>query len=274
MRYFGRDTAVIKRILNCAHVRLETSDLRQLKRNFLTKPTGIILHDYNLNTESSYEILKDLQNSRYYVNEPDRVRPYPIGNKFPIQIYKPIELIQWNSFVTIPNALALQYNGFMDDDSLKLLTENKKLSSQLYYHVTYGSRNEQEFFWKLEELFKQTTYLRRHNTPVIITYDYEILPTKEIRMFLDLLNYWMRYKWHEGFDQGYQTLTIFCKLLTTKGTKINKFKLDNCLNFKQISQVYSFIKEHNPKLYSKFYDTESAVYDESKGGIIYDWRRN
>lgn len=274
LSYFGKNTAVLKRILNCAHVRLETSTFEQLKRNFITRPTGIILHDYNLTTKNSYEILHDLQNSRYFVSRPDEINPYPIGNKFPIQIYSEEELRLWDQMVTIPNALCLQYNGLMSDSALNLLKDNKRLSSQLYYEVTYGLDSEIEFLYLLDHLFQQVTFLRRYDSPVILTYDLRIIETKEIQLFLDLLNYWMRYSWHKDFKPGYQTLTVFCKLLTTKGTTINHFKLNNSLDLNQIRRVYAFIKEYKPELYKNFYDTESAIYDETKGGIIYDWRRN
>ena len=147
LSYFGHNNAtiaVIKRILNCAHVRFETSTFAQLKRNFIIKPTGIILHDFNLTTKNCYDALKELQNSRYYASRPDEINPYPIGNKFPIQIYSSEELQKWTTLVTIPKALCLQYNGFMSDEDLVLLTQHERISSQLYYNITYNMKDENE----------------------------------------------------------------------------------------------------------------------------------
>ena len=49
------------------------------------KSNGLILHDYNIMAiPNVYDSLKEISESRFFKTHPDTVRPYTIGNKFPI----------------------------------------------------------------------------------------------------------------------------------------------------------------------------------------------
>ena len=90
--YFGVDKATFKRILRAGHGRLSReghgidsfSGKANSKHRFFQKTSGIILHDYNLGqVEGAVSFLKELSNSRFGVNNPEKIHVLPIGMKFP-----------------------------------------------------------------------------------------------------------------------------------------------------------------------------------------------
>ena len=117
------DTQQIKRILNCAHVRLELNEkpltLNQLLQIMNTgKYTGIIFHDYDLaRIKEAYDIIYDISSTRHFIGKKG-LNPYPIGNKFPIMVNSSEELQEWLKITTIPGLFFLQYNGLMDNEVL------------------------------------------------------------------------------------------------------------------------------------------------------------
>lgn len=72
INYFGTTNPqlnIIKRILNCAHIRLAPDSqnmlsMEELNKNLESKPTGIIFHDYDLASLHPYDLLYEFQNQR------------------------------------------------------------------------------------------------------------------------------------------------------------------------------------------------------------------
>ena len=106
--HFGKKTAEltqIKRILNCAHMRLAPDShnllpFEQLQKNFKTKVTGIFLHDYDLASLKAYDLIKQLQDQREFKTRIG-VNPYPVGNKYPIKVYSSDELDKWKNYLKL-----------------------------------------------------------------------------------------------------------------------------------------------------------------------------
>lgn len=107
--------------------------------------TGIFLHDYDLAGLHAYDLIEQLQNQRHFITK-EGINPYPVGNKYPIAIYNSSELEKWLKIVTIPNAFFLEYHGLMDDKTLyKLCLDNRRMARQVYYDITYGCTDENDF---------------------------------------------------------------------------------------------------------------------------------
>jgi hypothetical protein len=274
---FGKKPAEltqIKRILNCAHLRLAPDSqnllsLEKLKRNFLTKPTGIILHDYNLAPLKPYDLIKELQDQRTFISK-EGTNPYPVGNKYPIRIYSSNELQNWLKIVTIPGAFFLEYCGLMSDEILyNLCEENKRMARQVYYNITHDCTSENDFFInRLPKIFIQTLFLRKAGIKILLKYDEEILKTKELKLLIDLLNCWLSFQWQENFLPRRQNLYNFCK---------NKEKLQYRswafltvkITVEQMRDIFQFIRENNYDLFKKFYEWDSVIYKE--GEFINEW---
>ena len=275
--HFGKkpvELAQIKRILNCAHMRLAPDSqnllsIENLKRNLQNKPTGIFLHDYDLAPLKPYDLIKELQDQRTFISK-EGVNPYPIGNKFPIKIYSSDELQKWFKILTIPGAFFLEYCGLMENETLyNLYEENKRMARQVYYNITYGCASEKDFLIeRLPKIFIQTLFLRKAGIKILLKYDEGFLKTKELKLLIELLNCWLSFQWQKNFLPRRQNLYNFCKgkeklQYTSWAFMTVRISLD------QMRDIFQYIRENNYELFKMFYEWDSVIY---KGGeFINEW---
>lgn len=269
--------AQIKRILNCAHIRLSTDEvtpksLAQLKRILATgKYTGIIFHDYDLaKIKNAYDIIYDLSNTRTFVTK-QGINPYAIGNKFPIQIFSSEELEKWLKIVAMPNIFFLQFNGVMDDKTLfYLCLDNKRMAKQVYYNITASSSSENDFFLNvLPKIFIQVLFLRRANIKILLKYDEKIIVTPEIKNFIELLNCWLSFSWQEDFLPLSQTLYAFCRTNKKLHYKSWAF-LTVSVPVESIRDSFQYIREKNYDFFKMFYEWDTVNFNKEIGGFVND----
>lgn len=278
--YFGttkKDEETIKRILNCAHIRLSTDSKNLLPRAQITpnfyKVTGIFLHDYDIaSIPNSFDFICELQNSRTYVDS-DEPRPYPIGNKYPIHVSTCEDLRRWCTIPIIPGAFFIQYDGLLDNETIySLCTDNKRFARQLYYNITGHCKDENEFLVRrLPEIFPQVLFLRRSGIKILLTYDEGFFITKELKDFVELLNCYICFKWHEGMLPRNQSLYKLCRSFSKLQYTNWAFKKIN-LTVEQARNVFQYFREHDYALFDKFYQWDAVIY---KGGkFISEWEGN
>lgn len=274
------EAAFFKRILNCAHIRLSTDEhtpksINQLSRILSTaRYTGIIFHDYDLGKiENACDTIYEISNSRHYVGKPSKINPYPIGTKFPVQIYSNDELKRWFKITAIPNLLSFQYNGLMTNENLyNLCIENRRMARQIYYNISEGSYTENDFLINiLPKIFIQILFLRRQNIKILLKYNEEIIVTPEVKNFIELLNCWLSYSFYEGYLPTAQSLYQFCR----KGSKPKQY-VD--WRYKQVSitidearDCFQFFRETNYELFEKFYLWDAVIYEG--GQFLNEWGR-
>lgn len=274
------EAALFRRILNCAHIRLSNDELvpktlNQLQRILSTaRYTGIIFHDYDLGKiENACDIIYELSTSRHYVGKPDVINPYPIGMKFPAQIYSPDELYRWLKITAIPNIFSLQYNGLMPNDLLyNLCIDNKRMARQIYYNITESCSSENQFLIQnLPEIFLQVLFLRRQKIKILLKYDEELIVTPEVKNFLELLNCWLSYAWRDGFLPTAQTLYQFCRRGANPQYIDWRYKWVT-VTTDQARDCFQYFRETNYDLFEKFYLWDAVLYEG--GQFINEWRRN
>lgn len=275
--HFGKtknELAQIKRILNCAHMRLAPDSenllsFESLQKQFKNKPTGIFLHDYDLASLKPYDLIKRLQNQREYVTR-FGINPYPVGNKFPINIYSSEELKKWMEIVTIPNAFFLQYHGCMEDEVLyHLCFDNKRMARQVYYNITNGSKDENDFFINvLPKIFVQALFLRKAGVKILLTYDDGFFKTKELEKFIELLNCWISFQWKQGFPPLRQTLYAFCR--SNSKLHYTNWAFQNVtVSIEETRDIFQYVREKNYPFFKMFYEWDSVLL---KGGkFISEW---
>ena len=274
--YFGKkstEQAQIKRILNCAHMRLAPDSKNLLSfeelQPYFNKVTGIFLHDYDLAGLKAYDLILQLQNQREFRTRPG-VNPYPVGNKYPIKIYSPEELLKWYKIVTIPNAFFLEYYGLMTDEVLyKLCIENKRMARQVYYNITYGCTTENDFVInRLPKIFVQVLFLRIAGIRILLNYDEEFLKTKELRDLIRLFNCWLRFQWMSDYAPHSQPLYKFCRDNSYFHYTTWEF-LTVDISVEEMRDSFQYIREHNYDLFKMFYEWDEVKY---KGGkIVNEW---
>lgn len=270
----GRERQLIKRILNCAHVRLSTDEkepksIEQLCRILDTgRYTGIVFHDYDLaRVDKSYDIIYELSRTRRFVNK-EGINPYAIGNKFPIQVFSPEELEKWLKIICIPEIFSLQYNGIIPHELLyELCTENRRMARQIWYKIDESWYGENHFLeYDLPKIFVQVLFLRRQNIKILLKYDEQKITTPELKNLLDLLNCWLHFSWTDKSIPRTQTLYHLCK----HNAKLHYRSW--AMMFIQIAtedirNSFQFIRERNYELFKMFYEWDQVVF---KGGEFYN----
>lgn len=274
-RYFGYNKtnyAQLKRILNCAHIRLapDSQNLKSfesLKKYFDIKTTGIFLHDYDLASLKPYDLIKQLQDQRKYKTR-DEVRPYPVGNKYPITVHSSEELYKWMRIVVIPNAFFLEYQGLMEDRAIyRLCRDNCRMARQVYYNVTHGCSSENDFFInRLPKIFLQALFLRKAGIKFLLTYDEGFFKTFELEKLIELLNCWISFQLHEGFIPYKQTLYAFCR--DNKKLHYTNWAFQNVtVSVDECRDIFQYVRENNYSLFKEFYEKDLIIY---KGGKFVD----
>lgn len=273
----------IKRILNCAHIRLSTDEetpksMAQLQRILSTgRYTGIIFHDYDLGrSKASYDVVYELSQTRLFKTKKG-INPYPIGNKFPIQVYTSDSLKKWLRVVSMRNLFSLQYNGLMEDGTLSYLcTKNARLARQMYYKIDESWYDENHFLQRtLPKIFMQVLFLRRQGIKILLRYSEDKIITKELQDFIDLLNCWLSFSWQENFMRGTQSLYDFCR--DTKKLRYKNWAfMSVTVSTDDARNSFQYIRENNYELFKKLYELDSIIYEGGK--LVDEWesdsRRN
>lgn len=264
--HFGKkntELIQIKRILNCAHIRLAPDSknlltFEELQPNFEDKVTGIFLHDYDLSSLHAYDLIEQLQNQRQYITRKG-INPYPVGNKYPINVYNSEELEKWMKIVTIPNAFFLEYHGYMTDNTLyKLCVNNRRMARQIYYDIAYGCSDENDFLInRLPKIFTQVLFLRRSHVKILLNYKEDFFLTEELKNLIELLNCWLSFQWQEDFVPNSQTLYMFCYHNSKLHYTTWEFRTIR-LSFDEIQDSFQYIREKNYNLFKLFYEWDSV----------------
>jgi len=275
VNYFGRtqtEITQIKRILNCAHMRLAPDSenllsFDELNKNIYKGITGIFLHDYDLAGLKAYDLIKKLQDQREFKTKMG-INPYPVGNKYPIKIYSSDELKKWMQITVIPEAFFLEYYGLMEDETLnQLCLDNRRMARQIYYNVSWGCSSENDFLMnRASKILLQALFLRRADIKILLTYDEKFFVTKELEDFIKLLNCWIGFHWHENFLPARQTLYNFCydnAHLHDTMWAFHHIRLD----VEEMRNTFQYIREKNYGLFKLFYEVDYIIY---KGGKFVD----
>lgn len=265
---------LLKRLLNCAHIRLAPDShnilpLETLKKNLDNKVSGIILHDYDLAGLKAYDAILELSNQRHF-KDSNEIRPYLIGNKFPIKVSSSAEMEEWLKLKVIPGALFFEFYGVMDDKTLyELCTKNKQMAKQLWYNITGGCSTENDFLMNcLPKIFVQVLFLRRSSLKILLTYDNQIVVTPELQDLIELLNTWLRFSYHQDFAPHTQSLYKFCynnAYFNYVSWALKRVKL----SVEQMRNSFLYIRINNYDLFKMFYEWDEVKFDGRN--LVNEW---
>lgn len=275
--FFGQkktEQRIFSRILNCAHMRLAPDGKNLMPANefssyFHKGITGIFLHDYDLASLKAYDVISEMQRRRKFIYK-DEIRPYPVGNKYPIRIYSSEELQNWLKIVTIPNGLLLEYNGLMTDEVLyNLCVQNKRMARQVYYNVTHGCTDENDFLMhRARKIFIQTLFLRKSGIKILLKYDDGFFKTPELEKYIELLNCWLSFCYFEECHPRYQTLYRICALDSSMRYLTWAFRTIT-VTVEEMRSIFQFFRERDYPIFKMFYEWDSVIYEG--GHFINEW---
>lgn len=225
-----------------------------------------MLHDYDLaSLPNVTDLLLEMCAAR------PKGRPYGIGNKYPIQIYKYEELGKWLEITPMAQFFYLQYNGLLTDEQIIELQENHSLGLRLLvYNFTYKCPNETEFMIKvLPEIYKQALFLRRTNQKILLNIDTEFFKTKELLNLMKLINgFYANTKINKNSPRC-QTLYHYCASTKREIFCTNPWVKSTIISKDEMRASFQYIREHNYEVFDMFYSMPSVI---SKGGkLINEW---
>lgn len=260
------DEALIKKILNAGHHRiLIDNKLVPYEGTLNSRCAGLIVHDYDLaRVEGATDLLADICSRRI------APRPFGIGNKFPIDIYKPEEFSPWLKIQPMPNLFYMKYNGIIPDELLIEMVESDRFFSRnILYNASYGCSDEDDFLkTRAIQLFRQVTFLRRNNAKILLDIDEEIFKTAELKNFIRVLTAFCADGWGKQRIRGQQTFYHYCsvkaRIILAKSPWQKKI-----ISYEELINMFQYIRVHNYELFDLFYQLVSTI---PKGGkLVNDW---
>ena len=215
----------------------------------------LILHDYDLGkVEGSYEEVKKILSLAR--NDGWATR---LGMKFPIQLTKGEDLVKWSSFRTNSIFYAIQFNGYIDDDSFYQwlgLNKERAVYSQMDYNATAGYEADDFCLNILPKIFRQIIISRSCHVffPLIYSKGYFKDPMWEnvIRLFnfyhnslqgIPLQNYIGMINDDTMYD--FARHTTEWRDMRYNGDYMTK---------DEVREVFYFVRENNYPLFKDFYE--------------------
>lgn len=232
----------------------------------ITKNTQtLFLHDYNLNdiNDSIYVIKSIMSGMKRGASGRN------LALKFPIIVNNYEDLLKWCQFSPSSNYFLLQYNGLMEDESLKDFIQYQKgtsIARQLDYYVTAGCLSEDDFIKnRIQKVFRQIAFLRMEKQKVNIKYENNFFIDKRWERLIDFFNSYMNSTISlpkEKFNRviKFDSLYSFAANLQEEP----RFK-NRTFNKQEARELFQLAREKNYNLFKDFYECHTV---ELKGGYF------
>lgn len=268
--YFGADEATFKRILRASHGRISREGHsiddfveKQLKAQILPRTSGIILHDYNLEQiDGVVSFLKELSNSRFGVNNPEKIHVLPIGMKFPPIVNAKEKLYDWLSLPPLSGIFQVQYNGLMPDRMVKELCDDipTRNARKVIYNPFPTTSCDEQVLEALPIVYRQCLYLSTHKINFLLTLGRKSSFSRELENLFRL--------WNEFFQRGQERKlkTLYYHLKTksqyNSGPTFTEKSLSPKTSLEENRKSFTYIREKNYELFKMFYETISVHYEK------------
>lgn len=224
-----------------------------------SKPYTIFLHDFNLNRiEGAFDIINDMTAESVMVNR----RP-GVGNKFPIQVNNREDLLKWCRLQPARHFFSLQYNGIIDNNTLKDfidMTRGTSIPRQLDYVVSAGRFDENEFLKEgLRKIYLQICFLRREKVQISLKYEDNFFSNPLWGKLIDLFNYYLNgflrfNKDRQDKSINYDTLYSFCRSFKDRVHSCERYPI----TLDEARDIFKFVAENNYDLFRMFYECSNV----------------
>lgn len=225
---------------------------------YLPIARDIIFHDYDLGSiAGSFEEVKNILSRARTDGWATK-----IGMKFPVQVDRGAELLNWASLNPNSSFYSLQYNGVIDRDSfLEFVKKNrqKAIFTQLDYCITNKSFSQDDFIKNhLREIYRQVIISRSNRIFFSLKYDEDFFIQKEWKDVIDLFNFY--HNSLKGKTIKYlskiETDTLFDFAKNTTNTPYNYYA--KTFTKDKIRDIFRFVYYNYPELFDDFYNCNFA----------------
>lgn len=265
-----------RKFLNSANIRFSSLGGEAKKENYLDQHTcGIFIHDNELTKiPGILTTLKDWSNSRTTLKE-GKPWPYPIGVKYPIQVYSEEQLFDWLELPIIAGHYTIQYNGVLSDDACAKLVEKDNARRIIFLYKTDGCYSSEKEFLEnyLLKIYTQCLYFRNNGLKFSLTFEDNFLFRPELENLIYFLNLFF---YSTAASNERKTLLGYCKRLKTQqqilGMSYEKNFRGKEINLLQVREFFQLIREKDYQIFSAFYEYNDIIYDN--GRLINDAEGN
>ena len=258
-------------IINATHIRLSLDGKNIINfpyERLQPRHPSIIFHDYDIaSIPNSFDFVLDLTKRR-----PTGL-PYRIGNKYPIQVYNYQELLKWISLPPMATCFYLQYNGLLPEEEFIELVSKPVLGlRQMFYNVTYGCSDENDFVKRVLPLFyKQMLFLRNINIKILLNIDKNFFKTPELFNFMKLICCYYGKSIHKFIHPQRQTLYGYCAWKRRPYLEMLPwYKMT--LTQQQMREVFQYMRKANYEVFDMFYSVPNVI--AIGGKLVNEWERD
>lgn len=228
---------------------------KQLAAAVPGKTFSLIIHDKNLvKVDGAISVIDE---SLKHFNSQGR----RLGFKYPLDIYTDEDFLNWGRTRKLKDMSKMKLHKFFDDALfIEAIAVGTGLSCE-YLLSADMCTNE-----GLLKIFKQTIFLREHNSRILLTLREENLVSPELKLVIQLINEYSAYTYKYRKD-----VTIY-----EYAKRFSRWLKVDLLN------TFNFLRENNYPLFKLFYECLSIEIKEdrfetrwvwkSNGGSIYDRR--
>lgn len=257
---YSLTSTIYKNLIDAEHCRLSLDGKtiwpeygKQFKN--LRNTRHLIFHDYDLGAiEGSFEevqkILKLARNDGWATR---------VGMKFPIQLFKGEDLVNWSTVRTDSLFFSLQFNGLIDDESFYKWYEkcrDRAAYKQMEYKAMYGYEADDFVINILPKIYRQIIISRSCHLNFSLIYDKGYFKDPMWEQVIRLFNFY-----HNSF-QTVATQTYLTKInddtlydfARHSDEKPNKRYGGQSMTKDEIREVFAFVKENNYPLFNDFYE--------------------
>ena len=215
-----------------------------------------------------YDYLKEISESRFFKTHPDTVRPYTIGNKFPIIVQNDKELYEWASLKHLNSYSYISCNFFKDNEGWYEFFQKFPTSKiRLGHNIDDGCSSEDEFIEKrLPIIYKQCLYFWRLKKNFSLNYSTDFIKTKELRDLIAFMNFRFNLPMPTTFAPRAASLSSFCQIYS-KSPHWSYRKKE--FETQELRDMFQYIRERNYELFRMFYEWDRVKY--VKGEIVDEW---
>lgn len=251
---------------NTDHLRLSI-DGKTIKDNALygldkdTLRKNILIHDYDISAiDGVLDYVKEILD---FYNKFIGYRT--IGMKFPVQLYKADDVIEWNQFRSSGFFYNIQYNGILTDEELDAICLSQLHTTkpqQFVYNVTPEIVDENDFY--LNVLPHLVDQMQRINTVSGLQLHYNLKFFKNSAI-IDLLEYINNYgKYIQSIKNGQNSMYDYAKGISQQLYNVGNSRLHNTNN---VRELFRYVRDTNYPLFEKMYQRHKYYIE---GGKIHD----
>lgn len=222
---------------------------------YLAGARNLMLHDYDLGAikdgfETVQKILLRARTDGWATK---------VGMKFPVQVTKGQDLINWSSLNSNSTFYSLRFTGVMDDDTFNewvCKCRQRAVYSQMEYYITAPWYEPNDFVINmLPKIFHQVIISRNYRIFFTLKYNEDFFPDKKWADVVRLFNYYHNSYSSKPLSKYFNMIsddTMFDFVANSNPIPAEYY--GKIFTREEIREIFAFVREKNYPLFKDFYE--------------------